>query len=296
MLSGAGGGPVVVNSSTATLNDLTVTNGSGGIVGGIYNTGTLTITNSTIANNSGSQSGGIYNGTSTLYPTITITDSTISGNTGAAAGGIYNYGVFDDVTITDDTISGNVATGSASTGGGAINDYGNGDGVEITASTISGNAGLNGAAGGLYGYFVSSHVATYSIGATIVAGNNGGNCAATLTDPITYVFQSVGYNLTNDPTSATCGFSASTDLVNKNPDLGACLPTMAVRRKHCCPSPPVRRQTLSHSERSPMGSTSAQAPISEASLAHCRVPQPAPLGQWKLMAYPHHSVCRTWRI
>ena len=111
MLSGAGGGPVVVNSSTATLNDLTVTNGSGGIVGGIYNTGTLTITkNSTIANNSGSQSGGIYNGTSTLYPTITITDSTISGNTGAAAGGIYNYGVFD-VTITDDTISGNVATG-----------------------------------------------------------------------------------------------------------------------------------------------------------------------------------------
>ena len=43
---------------------------------------------------------------------------------------------------------------------------------------------------------------------------------ATLTDPITYVFQSVGYNLTNDPTSATCGFSASTDLVNKNPDLG----------------------------------------------------------------------------
>jgi hypothetical protein len=80
--------------------------------------------------------------------------------------------------------------------------------MTIIASTISGNTG-----GGIY----SGQGATVTLGATIVAGNTGSNCA-------TYdaaSLDSIGYNLTNDKTGAACSFTVATDLVNKNPLLGA---------------------------------------------------------------------------
>jgi hypothetical protein len=80
--------------------------------------------------------------------------------------------------------------------------------MTVIASTIAGNTG-----GGIY----SGQLATASLGATIVAGNTGPNCAGYDAASL----DSAGYNLTNDTTGTACGFTAATDLVNKNPLLGS---------------------------------------------------------------------------
>ena len=80
--------------------------------------------------------------------------------------------------------------------------------MTILNSTISGNAG--------FGIASDNVNVTATIGASIVADNTGVNC-----DPDSSIsFESVGHNLTNDTTGTACGFTASTDLVNKNPLLG----------------------------------------------------------------------------
>jgi hypothetical protein len=79
--------------------------------------------------------------------------------------------------------------------------------MTVIASTISGNTG-----GGIY----SGQDVTATLGATIVAGNTGGNCLAFDAGS----FASAGYNLTSDKTGQACSFTAATDRVNKNPLLG----------------------------------------------------------------------------
>jgi hypothetical protein len=130
--------------------------------------------------------------------TLTLTDSTVSGNNG---GGIYNGST---MTITDSTIANNTLGGNGA-GGGIINA----GTMTVIASTISGNTAPSG--GGIY----SGPGATATLGATIVAGNTGGNCLGSAAS-----LHSVGYNLTNDPNGTACSFTATTDLVNKNPLLG----------------------------------------------------------------------------
>jgi hypothetical protein len=122
-------------------------------------------------------------------------------------GGIANNGT---LTITDSTITGNTVTGNATfvpLGGGIAN---NGT-LTITDSTITGNTASGGIGGGIEG------VAT--IGATIVAGNtasSGNNCGV-LSGPVP---TSVGYNLTDDATGASCGFTQPTDVVGASHFLG----------------------------------------------------------------------------
>ena len=131
---------------------------------------------------------------------VTLTDSTVSGNNG---GGMYNGGT---MTIIASTIAKNTVGGNGS-GGGILN----GGTMTVIASTISGNTAPAG--GG-----ISSGVsAVVHLGATIVAGNTGGNCLEG--EPAS--LESAGYNLTNDTTGTACGFTAATDLVSKNPLLGA---------------------------------------------------------------------------
>ena len=128
-----------------------------------------------------------------------------------SGGGIANY---NHLTVTNSTISGNE---SCKIGGGILSDT-----ATITDSTIWGNrqycmsfSGID-QAGGI------AQMAVFSVGATIVAGNTGdfeyhnvsANCLASLT--------SVGYNLTDDPSTAnSCVLTASTDVIGANPQLGA---------------------------------------------------------------------------
>ena len=79
--------------------------------------------------------------------------------------------------------------------------------MTLNSSTVSGNTAGSGGGGGI------SNGSTLTVGASIVAGNpRGGNCDGGATT-------SLGYNLTNGATGAPCGFTASTDVVNVNPEL-----------------------------------------------------------------------------
>jgi hypothetical protein len=138
--------------------------------------------------------GGIENNDGTL----TVTNSTLSGNSavGGDGGGILSNG--GTLTVTNSTLSGN----SAAYGGGIAND----GTLTVTNSTLSGNGAEFGGGGiniGVYG-------ATTNVGATIVAGNTMGNCSGS-------ALTSLGYNLTDDTTGASCGFIQSTDVVNADP-------------------------------------------------------------------------------
>jgi hypothetical protein len=138
--------------------------------------------------------------------TVTVTDSTITGNSTVAEpySGIWNYSGAT-MTIADSTVAKNSgAPGGVQVGAGVYNN----GALTAVASTISGNSG-----GGIY----SGQFDTATLGATIVAGNTGANCAGY--DPASLA--SAGYNLTDDNTGTACGFTAATDLVNQKPALGA---------------------------------------------------------------------------
>jgi hypothetical protein len=128
------GGVVYVDSGvTAALDDLTIENGSGNTIGGLYNNGSIvTLNDSTVSGNSSTYYGaGVdnFNG-----GTMTIFDSTISGNT-SFGGGVWNNGT---MTIIDSTISGNTAT-QAGSGGGVNND----GSVSVAATIVAENTGGN---------------------------------------------------------------------------------------------------------------------------------------------------------
>jgi hypothetical protein len=132
---------------------------------------------------------------------LTLTDSTVTGNSTRAEpyAGIWNYSE-STTTVIDSTITKNSGTGV----GAGIYNTGT---MTIIASTVAGNTG-----GGVY----SGQDVTASLGATIVADNSGRNCDAYDSASL----DSAGYNLTSDKNGDACGFTAATDLVNKNPLLG----------------------------------------------------------------------------
>jgi hypothetical protein len=130
--------------------------------------------------------------------TLTLTDSTVTGNSTRAEpyAGIWNY-ADSTTTVIDSTITKNSGAG---VGAGIDNNAT----MTVIASTIAGNAG-----GGIY----SGGFDTMSLGATIVADNSGPNCDAYDAASL----DSAGYNLTSDKNGDACGFTAATDLVDKNP-------------------------------------------------------------------------------
>ncbi len=193
-----GGSVFVVQGGTVTISGLMVTNvhASPSLGGGIDNeNGTLTINSSTLSGNSASEGGGIYNG-----GTLTINSSTVRADTSEYGGGIFNDN--GTLTINSSTVSGNSAS---QYGGGIVN----GGTMTISSSTVSKNTASQFAGG-----IVNGGPYALTIGATIVAGNPGGNCYGAATN-------NLGYNLTDDATGTACGMTASTDVVNASPDLGA---------------------------------------------------------------------------
>ncbi len=98
----------VAANHTVVLNSLTITNGQGGIGGGIHNVGTLTLNQCTLAGNSaGANGGGIGNGGN---GTLTLNQCTLAGNSARAnGGGIYITGESATLTLNQCTLAGNTA-------------------------------------------------------------------------------------------------------------------------------------------------------------------------------------------
>lgn len=227
-------------AATVTLTGMTVEDGSADLGGGIDNQGTLTLADVAVTNDTASQGGGVYNA-----GTVTIDDSTLSGDTAPGGGGtdaaevadahaltsaddgfgggLINFGdaAIDDSTLSGDsaseagggilnggvltvatsTLSGNSVTSTGSEGGGLFDD----GTLLMTSSTVADDDAPPGGGGGIYEAGNSSSVA-----GTIVADNEGGDCAGAVAD--------AGYNLADD---GSCGFSAANGSQSGvDPDLG----------------------------------------------------------------------------
>jgi beta-glucanase (GH16 family) len=242
----SGGGAVrvfeVSASATATIRNLTLTNGFGfQLAGGVLNNGKLTldhvvVTGNTMATNAGDfwqGGGGIYNGDgatlslidstvsnnnarwsgggiySFFRTTTTIVRSTISGNTsGDVGGGIRSLG---NMTITNSTISGNTSTGWH---GGAIFQT-DGD-ITITNSTIANNIAPDFAPSTLFiGQFGGGFVPKLTLTNTIITGNHWYACEKFASGTTGNVI-SGGHNIVQDD---SCNPAAS-DQIGADAKLG----------------------------------------------------------------------------
>jgi hypothetical protein len=219
--SGTGGGILNENAGGPSVGMLTITNstitgnnangGNGGEGGGIINypNSTLSITNSTI---SGNTSNGVSPGQSGALEnegTATITGSTISGNTATnAAGGILNNSSAT-LTILNSTIANNIA---GNNGGGILNT---GTAMTLSFVTFSGNQANNSGFGIGHGDGIANFAAGAKLKATILANETStGNC------DFSTAITSDGYNLSDDTTCTTGGFTQPTDIPNVPAMLG----------------------------------------------------------------------------
>lgn len=130
-----GGGILLVDASTLTLNNCVIKDNNGKSGGGLFvNGSTLDINNTAISGNISVNSGGGI--ASELTSSITVSESTISNNiAGLVAGGIL--AVESDLTISDSTITGNVSEDTTQIGGGGV--VASKASLSITNSTISNN-------------------------------------------------------------------------------------------------------------------------------------------------------------
>jgi hypothetical protein len=197
--SQVGGGAVDVFSGTVNIASSTVSGNSSFDGGAIRNDDTVSVANSTFSGNTATLGGAIEN-----LGILSISGSTLSGNStpGGGAGGAIDNGP-GSVTLDESTIANNSAFL-----GGAIQNYGT---LTAVDSTFSGNSvsGAGSAGGALY-----LAACTASVAGSIIAGNTGGNCSATVTD--------LGYNLTDD--HGNCGLTGGGDLTNTDPQLGPLQP------------------------------------------------------------------------
>jgi hypothetical protein len=135
----ANGAVVTANAGGVTLNDLTIEDGTRGIL----NNGTLTLTDSTVSGNKGGyEFAGIWNESGTM----TVVDSTVAKNSGDsdAGGGIGNYAT---MTVIASTISGNTgggiySDGTATLGATIVADNTKGRNCDASAGSL-GSAGYN---------------------------------------------------------------------------------------------------------------------------------------------------------
>lgn len=227
---------IVNTGTTATLRNLTITNGYGWqLAGGILNNGSLTLDHATVTNNTMATDagdywqggGGIYNGDGA---TLNLIDSTVSHNqAGWSGGGIYSFfnttntivrstisgNVSNDVgggirslgnfTIIDSTISGNTATGWH--GGAIFQTDGN---ITIMNSTIANNIAPDWAPSTFFiGQFGGGFVPTLTLTNTIITGNQWYACEKFASGTVGNVI-SGGHNVVQDD---SCNPAASDVIV-----------------------------------------------------------------------------------
>lgn len=137
---GSDGGGILVNAGAElVLTNSTVTGNRAEHAGGILNLGIITLNNSTISHNRTAywdgDGGGLYN-----LGTATLNNSQVSQNhAGGAGGGVLNGGT---LTLGNSTVSDNIAAGYYFYGGGGgLFNWGT---ATLTNSTISGNYGDTG--------------------------------------------------------------------------------------------------------------------------------------------------------
>ena len=180
--------PTITDGAGLTIDggsaDITLSGNNAVRVFMVGNSAKLTLNNLTVANGRADNAGGgILN-----LGTLEVNNYTISGNrAGTFSGGIHNVGT---LTVNSSTISGN----SAGTDNGGIGNASAGT-LTVNNSTISGNSANNNGGG-------IGNGSTATLNNTIVANNEGGNCAGL---PVT----DDGGNLEwpgND-----CGFALSAD-------------------------------------------------------------------------------------
>lgn len=131
---------MVIQNATVTLDNVTLSGGSGTYGGAIYSLrATLTLDDVTISGNTAETSGGAIHQS---RGRLTLTGSTLSGNSAGIGGALYTYrGTLD---ASETTISGNGAEDGS--GGGLVITYRST--ADLTATTISDNAA--GVGGGLH--------------------------------------------------------------------------------------------------------------------------------------------------
>jgi CSLREA domain-containing protein len=217
---GSGGGVRLPGFTTATFNNVRVTNnstGSAGTAGGLYSGGNLTLNDSRIDNNSAGFVGGAWIEGGTLN---TIDQTTFDSNhaTAGNAGGLAVGSNGPVVTVKNSTFANNDAVGS----GGGISVSGE---APFTATlhasnvTIAGNTADLGEPGGTDdggGIHQFGDAGTVNIRNSIVADNvdvSGGatDCSGTIV--------SQGYNLIES--GAGCTFTNNNDLVGTDPKLNS---------------------------------------------------------------------------
>ncbi|MEM8640010.1 MAG: DUF4347 domain-containing protein [Cyanobacteria bacterium P01_G01_bin.54] len=169
IVEGGGGDRIFnISANNATIQNLTIRNGSStGRGGGIYHTGTgiLTLTNSTVSGNSaGNRGGGISSNGA-----VTLTNATVSNNSAYRGGGINSNGA---VTVTNSTVSNNSASGN----GGGINGDVAGAAVTVINSTVSGNS-ANAQGGGIFS-FGAVTVTNSTVSGNSSGSNQGGGIAS----------------------------------------------------------------------------------------------------------------------
>jgi hypothetical protein len=197
---GCGGG-ILIDGSTLTVTNCTVSNNStDGTGGGICteNNATLTFESSTLSGNyAGDYGGGMAND-----GTITIKNSTLSDNRGEfAAGAILNgFSTGASLTVSNSTLSGNT---TQLHGGGIFN----GAQAVITNSTLNGNSGMNGGA-------IVNRLGTLEIKNTVL---NRGDLGPNILNDIGTV-TSHGYNLCDDDCAGV--LNGPGDQLNTEPLLG----------------------------------------------------------------------------
>jgi len=170
---GANGSVVIVPlGASATINGVTLRNGSAVAGGGVNNSGTLTLLNSTVSGNV--CTGGYYGagGGINTAGDLTLINTTVSGNTSNSyrgGGGIYANG--GQVTLTDSRIQGNSTNYSNGGPGGGVCIY-YGTTLTLTNCTVSGNTIA--ATGGGYGAGVFAYKTPLVVNASTISGNSTG--------------------------------------------------------------------------------------------------------------------------
>ena len=155
----------VASGVTASISDMSITNGnSANEGGGIYSVGDLTLDSVSVQNNSASTGAGIYQ----TGGSLTIEHSSIDSNTASFAGGGIVVSGVDDVDITSSTLSRNQATYV----GGIWSDNA---GIDLVNTTISTNTASSGFGGGAYFYATSSTPRSVTLTNATVANNSGGS-------------------------------------------------------------------------------------------------------------------------
>lgn len=222
-----GGGIYNGNSSTATLNDLSLIGNTAG--GGLSNVGVsltrLTLSNSVVMSNTATASGGgVFN--QGIGATANIFDSRIRGNQATTdGGGIFNNGI---MTLNGSTLDRNQARA-----GGGINHFGGS--LNMTNDTLSGNIATDNG-GGLYSNSSAVlNLVTFSLNRASDGTDTGGNIfndegSLSISNSLVVealaggncfnsngFLNSLGYNLDSEN---SCGFNAPGDLTNTDPQLG----------------------------------------------------------------------------